>query len=425
MLTTVVRKEHKNDWERRTALSPSDAADLVEKGFPISVESSGIRVFPDADYQSLNVPIVDSPLASEFVVGIKEPPVNSIQPNQVHLAFSHTFKGQAYNMGLLQKFIDQKATLIDYEPITDSQGKRLIAFGRFAGIAGAIDSLHIAGQKFQVREQKSALSQIKQTCQYHSIDEIKQHFQQIDLNSGEPVRVLIVGSGNVGQGSEEVCQWLGLPKIDIQRLHNQQTPEGSWYAVAKSGDLHQHKNGKAFSMSEFIEAGATTYESTFDRLLGQFDILLQTPYWTEKYPKHLTIERMREHLDKLPLVIADISCDINGSLECTTQLSDVGSPAYTFDVVSATSSEGVQAEGITVIAIDNLPCELSYDASIHFSKILKNYLHNLMSVDLSQPFESCGFSPEIMKAVIVYRGELTPNFTYLQKFLDKHATSQK
>ncbi|TQV77308.1 alanine dehydrogenase [Aliikangiella marina] len=420
MLKTVVRKEHKNDWEKRTALIPSCAAELVEKGFPISIEPSEIRVFSDSDYAAAGVPTNGCPENGQFIVGIKEPPVDSIQPQQVHLAFSHTIKGQDYNMRLLQKFIDQKATLIDYEPIVDENGERTIAFGRFAGIAGAIDSFMVAGKKLQARNQETCLSQVKQTWQYRSIDEIKASFAQIDVNQGKPVQVLIVGTGKVGKGSEEVCQWLGLPKIDIQTLLDNKPPAGSWYAVASSRHINRRKDGQAFDMQDFIEKGAEAYESAFDQLLGKFDILLQTPYWTEKYPKHLDRNRMLEHQANLPMVVGDISCDINGSLECTTKASDIDTPAFTYDVASGTSHDGISAEGISVMSIDNLPCELSRDASEHFSDVLRGYMNNLMSIELDKPFEDCGLIPELSRAVIVYNGQLTPSFQYLQAYLDEH-----
>lgn len=417
MLKTVIRKEHKNDWEKRTALIPSDVADLVEKGLPISVEPSEIRVYSDLDFQQSNVPTDGCPKNGQFIVGIKEPPIDAIEPKQVHLAFSHTIKGQDYNMKLLQKFIDQKATLIDYEPIVDKMGKRTIAFGRFAGIAGAIDSFFVAGKKYLARDQVSCLSEIKQTWAYECIDNVKQQFANIDIQKGQPVRVLIVGSGNVGKGSEEVCQWLGLPKVDIQLLLDGKPPEGSWYAVASSRHINQRKDKADFNMDDFIEKGSEAYESTFDLLLGSFSILLLTPYWDERYPKHLDSARMLLNKDKLPLVVGDISCDINGSLACTTKASDIDTPAFTYDVERQTSVDGILAEGVTVMSIDNLPCELSLDASNYFSRSLKPYMKNLMSVDLTKPFQSCGFSEDIAKAVIVYNGELTPNYRYLQSFL--------
>ncbi|MGX5201804.1 hypothetical protein [Aliikangiella sp. IMCC44632] len=419
MLNTVIRKEHKNDWEKRTAIIPSDAAELVEKGFPISVEPSNIRIYKDSEYSDAKVPVNGCPEKAELVIGIKEPPVSSIQSGQVHLAFSHTIKGQDYNMKLLQKFIDEQATLIDYEPIVDQSGKRTIAFGRFAGIAGAIDSLHIAGKKLQVNKLANCLLEIKQTWQYLSICDVKQHFSQINIEQGHPIRVLIVGTGNVGKGSEEVCQWLGLPKLATQDFLAGDLPKGSFYAVVSSRHINQRKDGAQFDMNDFIEQGVEAYESTFDQLLGKFDILLQTPYWTEKYPKHLSQARMLANKDKLPLVVGDISCDINGSLECTTKASDIDTPAFTYNVDLAMSTDGILAEGITVMSIDNLPCELSKDASNHFSNILKGYMPSLINMDLSKPLEQAGLCDELAGAVIVYKGKLTPEYGYLQTYLDE------
>ena len=423
MLKTVIRKEHKNDWERRTPIVPSDGAELVEKGFPISVESSEIRIYSDSDYDTAGLSLDGCPEKGEFIVGIKEPPVSSIKHGQVHLAFSHTIKGQDYNMGLLQKFIDEKATLLDYEPIVDDTGKRTIAFGRFAGIAGAIDTFCIAGQKHKVRAEQSPLSEVKQTWQYGCIEKVKEHFTAIDIEQGEPVQVLIVGTGNVGKGSEEVCQWLGLPKVDISLLLEGKQPQGSWYAVASSRHINEHIEGKAFDMQDFVDFGVEKYRSTFDQLLGKFNILLQTPYWTDKYPKHLSRDRMLENKEKLPLAIGDISCDINGSLECTTKASDIDMPAFTYDVKTGISKNGVSAEGISVMSIDNLPCELSLDASKHFSSALKNYMPNLINLDLSKSFDECGLIPELARAVIVYKGELTPNYQYLTKYLNEYNKS--
>lgn len=418
MLKTVIRKEHKNKWEKRTALIPEDVNELVNNGLSISVEPSDIRIFSNKDYLAQKVSVDGCPKEAELVVGIKEPPVNSIQHNQVHLAFSHTIKGQDYNMPLLQKFIDQKATLLDYEPIVDGTGKRTIAFGRFAGIAGAIDSFFIAGKKMLSLNKETNLKSIKQTWQYASIEEIKQCFRTIDLTREEPTQVIIVGSGNVGKGSEEVCQWLGLEKIKIDDVISGKAPQGSWYAVASSRHINQRIDGSDFEMADFIENGVDAYESSFDRLLGKFNILLQTPYWTDKYPKHLTKERMKSNINQLPLVIGDISCDINGSLECTVKSSDIDTPAFTYFAESDNAKDGVYADGVTVMSIDNLPCELSLDASVSFSAILKNYMKNLMTVDLAQPFEKCGLIKELAGATIVYKGELTPKFRYLQKYLD-------
>ncbi len=417
MLKTVLRKEHKNQWERRTPLTPEAIKSLKDKGFDIDVEQSEIRVYSDADYQASGAELVGTPDNHELVVGIKEPPVDSIQPGQVHVAFSHTIKGQDYNMPLLQKFLDQGASLFDYETIVNERGARTIAFGRFAGIAGAIDTFAATGQKLALINKASDIQQVTQTHLYPGIDAIKQSFANLDLQKGEPLKVLIVGTGNVGKGAEEVCRWLKLPKVDIQSIMLGHIPEGSWYTVASSRHINGRKDGKDFEFDDFVANGVDEYVSTFDQLLGKFNVLIQTPYWTEKYPKHLDRQRMLDNKTKLPWVIGDISCDINGSLECTKIASTIDEPAFTYNPETDEIKDGVCWEGPTVMSIDNLPCELSSDASNHFSAILKNYMPHLMQLDLSLSFEDLELHPELYRSLIVYKGKLTPNYKYLKQYL--------
>jgi len=420
MLTSILRKEHKNNWERRAALTPQATKKLAQQGYVFDVESSPVRIYTDEQYQSQGCHLVSTPENYQFVLGIKEPPVDSIQPNQVHLAFSHTMKGQSYNMPLLQKFIDQKATLIDYELITNDEGLRTIAFGRYAGIAGAIYTLHFAGKKYQLLEQTNQLHLVRKSWQYGDVETAENALQNIDLSNGQPVRILIVGTGKVGKGAEEVCQWIGLEKLPTEKMLQGDIPDSSFYAVVSSRHIHQHIENKPFDYADYLENGKNAYQSTFHELLGRFDILLQTPYWDAKYPKLLPLAVMRENIDKLPLIVGDISCDIDGSLACTKIATDIDNPVISYDALSDSYVDGLSKEGVAVMSIDNLPCELSLDATNHFSAILPEYVTSIMDMDLSSDWENLNL-PEILKrAVIVYNGQLTPKFQHLQKHLQKY-----
>jgi alpha-aminoadipic semialdehyde synthase len=417
MWSTVIRKEHKNQWERRTPLNPDDAARLQQAGVGLSVERSPIRIYPDTAYEAAGLPLVDTPDAARVVVGIKEPPVASIRPGQIHLCFSHTIKGQDYNMPLLQRFLDQKATLLDYELITDDSGKRTIAFGRFAGIAGAVDTLWAYGQKLLARGRRTPCLGIQQTWRYGNIKALKEALASINMLEGEPCRVLIVGTGKVGQGAEEVCQWLGLPKLETERFLQGHLPEHSFYAVVSSRHLHARKDGGAFDFAHFVEHGKAAYESTFHKHLGKFDVLLQTPYWEPKYPRHLPLSVIRDNASRMPAAIGDISCDIDGSLACTHRATDIDDPVYTYYPEDNRIESGIQAEGVAVMAIDNLPCELPQDASDHFSRILPDYLPHIASMNPEKPLEETGLPEALRRACIVLNGELTPRFEYLRRYL--------
>src|SRR5690606_21089546 len=104
----------------------------------------------------------------------------------------------------------------------------------------------------------------------------------------EGLRLLLVGSGKVGGGASEVCEWLGLTRLAADAVLAERTPVGSWYAVLHTADIVRARSGSPFDHEEYRKFGKERYESTFSRYLGHFDVLLQTPYWDDKYPKQLT-----------------------------------------------------------------------------------------------------------------------------------------
>lgn len=419
VLTACVRKEYKGQWERRTPLVPATIKTLLAENIGIQVERSRQRIFEGAAYEAVGATLVDSSGTSDVVLGIKEPPLDIIKEGQVHLCFSHTIKGQSYNMDLLRLFLEKGATLIDYEVMCDDSGERVIAFGRYAGIAGAVDTFHTAGRKYAKTNKASSLTQVKQTWEYGTIIKLKQALQELTLSDECPLRVLIVGTGNVGLGAEEACQWMGLSKISPAQVLAGNHP-GSWYCMLATPDVVAARDGASYNKSTYREYGTQKYDSSFSRYLGKFDILLQAAYWEEKYPRHLSREDMVTHHLLLPSVIGDISCDLkDGSLACTFFESSIDEPAYTYLPESHEVRNDILAEGIAVMAIGHLPCELSLDASEHFSNLLKQYLPEVIRMDLTQPMHSSGLSRLMQGATIVYRGELTPRYAYLQSFLDE------
>ena len=416
MLIPVIRKEVKSKWEARTPLVPDHVKKLCASGIPLRVQASKRRVFPDSAFAAAGATIVESSAGAQVVLGIKEPPLHTIRNNQIHLAFSHTFKGQEYNMGLLQTFLDRRATLIDYELMKNARGQRTIAFGRYAGIAGAVDSFHVAGKKYHMKKMPTALTQIKPTYRYETIANLEASLNGLDIGD-DPLRVVIIGDGNVGRGCVEVCQWLGIPRVTPEQVLSHNGGQGPWFTVLRTEDVVESKDGSPFDKADYRKHGIEKYRSNFHRFLGGFDILLLTPFWDNKYPKHLGPEVLAEDPAKLPLVIGDISCDINGSSVFTQKESSIDEPAFTYDLSSGTVQDGVGWEGPTTMAISHLPCELPEDASYDFSSILAELLPEIVKLDLEKPLESNGLSTTLRNATIVYRGELTPSFRYLQSYL--------
>ncbi len=393
-------------------------AQLTGQGVPVWIEPSAKRIFSDQAYLTAGAQTLVSANQADVVLGIKEPEIDKIQPGQVHVAFSHTIKGQAYNMDLLQRFIDQGATLIDYEPMKDEDGQRIIAFGRYAGIAGAAETLSVAGQKLGSKGVATKLSGLGRTYEYGTVAKLKAAVEALGAGPDEDLRVAVVGTGKVGRGSAEVCRWLGLPRIEAEQLASAEAAPGFWHCVLGTEDIVAAMNGGAYNKCEYREFGVERYRSVFvERYLGKFNILLQTPYWEEKYPRQLSFEDLSEHRDKLPLAIGDISCDIEGSLACTLRETTIDEPAFTFIPGERRARPGISWDGPTVMAIDHLPCELSEDASFDFSDVLVELMPSIVRMELNKSLEKSGLSPVLQRAAIVYRGELTPSFAHLERFL--------
>lgn len=146
-------KEH----EGRAPLTPQDVKWLIKKGVKVEVESSPIRIFKDREYKKNGARIVDRFRNASLLIGIKEPKIEDLYDNKIYIVFSHTIKRQFQNMPLLKVLFEKKNTLVDYEKIVDLRGKRLVYFGRFAGICGTVDSLHYLGQKLQWQGIKEAI----------------------------------------------------------------------------------------------------------------------------------------------------------------------------------------------------------------------------------------------------------------------------
>jgi alpha-aminoadipic semialdehyde synthase len=115
--------------------------------------------------------------------------------------------------------------------------------------------------------------------------------------------------------------------------------------------------------------------------------------------------------------ICDISCDINGSIECTEKTTQSDNPAFVYEPNSDAIIDGIKGDGIVVLAVDNLPTELARDASTAFSQALWKFIPGIAGCDMTLPFEQTDLPPEMKKAVVVYNGELTPDFQYLSKFI--------
>lgn len=431
-----IRKEDKNIWERRSPLIPTHVRELIqEHPIEIFVQSSPSRAFTDEEFRREGAKIVDDLSDCSIILAIKEIPRAVFQKNKVYLFFSHTIKGQASNMPMLQTIIDQGCTLIDYEKIVDDKARRLVFFGTQAGYAGMIDSLWALGQRLKVEGIKSPLEMMKPAHAYAGLADAKESIARIGWEIREnglaanltPLIVGFTGYGRVSQGAQEIFDILPFESVEPQDLARFHTEKNfSSHRVYKTVFKEEHMVEPVSPDSEFdlqeYYGHPSRYRSVFEKHLPYLTALINCIYWSPKFPRFVTCDFLKRNWDasgrKIPLrVIGDISCDINGAIECTHHATNPGNPVFLYDPLSGLYHDGFEGEGLVVMSIDNLPAEIPVESSAFFSRSLKPFIPQIAAADFSGEIEDCRLPDPIKKAVIVYNGRLTPDFAYLQEIL--------
>jgi len=217
-----ISREEKNEWERRVPLIPVHVRELIrDYQLDIRVQTSPIRIFPDADFRSEGAKVVDDLSSCSLIFAIKEIPIHLVERGKVYIFFTHTTKGQAHNMPLLKKMVELGCSLIDYEKIVNEKGQRLLFFGRQAGEAGMVETLWSFSQRLKVEGlTDSPFSTIRQTYTYPSLAAVKEEIQKVGRqihNKGlDPSLVPLVcgftGYGHVSQGAQEIFEIMPYEK---------------------------------------------------------------------------------------------------------------------------------------------------------------------------------------------------------------------
>ena len=429
-----IRREDKNEWEARVPLIPSDVKKLVSSGIEVVLQPSLIRIFSDQEYIDVGATISEDLSSCSVVLAVKEIPINFIEKGKTYVFFSHTIKGQDYNMPLLQKMMDLKTQLIDYEKITNEKEQRLIFFGRHAGLAGMIDSLWALGKRFQSEGVQNPFSIIKKTFEYQGLDNAKSQIGKIAdeiSRNGIPKEICPLvcgfsGYGNVSQGAQEIFDILPHQEISPQDLlANKNLFEEAkhilYKVVFKESDLVEPRNSEdKFELQDYYDY-PEKYKSKFEQYLPQLTILMNCIYWDTPYPRLITLDYLKktwtEYIDQKLKVIGDISCDVDGAIQCTVKATEAGNPVYVYNPINSSENDGVEGVGPVIMAVDNLPCELAEEASKSFSKVLVDFIPDIIKADYNVSFENLKLPNELRRGMILYKGELTSEYKYLEKYL--------
>jgi saccharopine dehydrogenase (NAD+, L-lysine forming) len=399
-------KEGKIPADRRVSFTPTQLAELAENyagQLSFYVESSEIRCFTDLEYQEAGIEVVEDISFCDLLMGIKEVPIAQLINNKTYIFFSHTIKKQSHNRKLLQTILEKNIKLLDYELLKDQKGNRTVAFGRWAGIVGAYNGLWTYGQK-------SGLFDLKRAFECFDKQEVKRELQKVQL---PPIKIVVTGTGRVAKGVVEVLNEVGIRSVSQKEFLVKYYDEPV-YTVLNGSDYNRRKTDGGFDKEEFYSE-PDKYESHFLKYSEVSDILIAAAYWDHRAPKLFQLEEISSEDFSLS-VIADITCDIGGSVPTTLRVSTIADPV--FDVDRENFSElpafGKQTS-ISVMAIDNLPTELPRDASEDFgSQLITQFIPELLKEN----------SPILEKATIANDGDLTIEFIYLKDFVEEQENTE-
>ena len=331
------------------------------------------------------------------MIGVKEVPIPALIPNKKYFFFSHTIKKQPYNRDLLKAILEKNIELYDHETIVKKSGARLIGFGRYAGLVGTYNGFRALG----LRDRLFDLPKVETL---KDLNELKAELDKIKLPS---IKILLTGTGKVAQGAKEILDHLKIKEVSDALFLTTDFTEAV-YCVADVMEYSKRIDGKVGDKWEFYK-DPSGYESNFMPYAKVTDFFIAGHFYGNGAPHFFTTEEAK-HPDFKINLIADISCDVNGPIPSTIRATTIENPFYGYDPETRSEVAFDTKGAITVMAVDNLPCELPKDASEGFSEM---FLEHVIPAFFN------GDERGILKrAKITENGRLTERYKYLQDFVD-------
>ncbi|GAA4242282.1 NAD(P)-dependent oxidoreductase [Winogradskyella damuponensis] len=398
-MTFAIIKERKNPPDRRVVFSPETLAEARTQ-FPEAnfiIESSDIRVFPDEAYRKLGFEVLEDVSHADVMIGVKEVPIEDLIPNKKYFYFSHTIKKQPYNRKLLVAMLEKNIEMFDHETIVKKSGARLIGFGRYAGLVGAYNGFRALG----LRDNLFNLPKVETLA---DLDAVKAELDKITLPN---IKILLTGTGKVAYGAKEILDHLGIKEVSDALYLTSQFTEPV-YVMADVMEYAKRKDGKVGDKYKFYK-DPLGYESNFMPYAKETDFFIAGHFYGNNAPYLFTREDAK-HPDFRINLVADISCDIDGPVASTIRPSTIADPFYGYDPQKEVEVDFDAKDAITVMAVDNLPCELPKDASEGFgTTFLEHVIPAFFNNDKNEVLK---------RAKITENGKLTKRFSYLQDYID-------
>jgi alpha-aminoadipic semialdehyde synthase len=378
-----------------------------------------------------------------------------MKPDKSYLFFSHVIKAQPANLPLLDKILDHKCRLIDYECITErgeDKAPRLVAFGKYAGIAGMIDALQGLGLRLLVEGYSNPFINVPMSYMFESVHAAKVTLRGIGAQirsqgltiSDSHAKSTVVypwtsslvfafaGTGNVSKGAREIFEQLphdyvsieDLPILAEQVMLGKRPKNRLYGVVFDASDVIRKLDGSPLTETAHYYAHPHEYKSIFhDKVAPYINVLINGMYWDDRYPRLLTkaqLKALRKTGNRNLKVVADISCDIEGGIEFLSHNTTMERPFYSYVPELNKDIDGVDKDGVLVLGLDTLPTELPREASESFGKALMPLLPPLLRSKGSEyPEDLEDLPPELRRACIASHGKLLPKWSYITRLREQ------
>jgi saccharopine dehydrogenase (NAD+, L-lysine forming) len=363
MLVIGLIREGKIPADYRVALTPSQCWWLQKNtDFKIIAQTSNNRCYTDKQYEQAGVELKEDLSEADLLLGIKEVPVDMLQPAKTYMFFSHTKKAQPYNQKLMHAMVEKNITLIDYECLEHEDGQRIIGFGFFAGIVGAHNGIMAYGK----RTKQFKLERVFKQKDYREL--IHTYFGLKLPN----IKIAVTGSGRVAHGILEIMNLMDVQEVESDEYLSK---EFSYpvYVHLKGSSLYMHKQKHTYNREDF-HTNPQQYECLFNPFCSQTDILMNGVYWDKNIPRLFEPDDIQQNNFRIQ-TIADITDDSYGSVPINFGDCSMLDPVYGVDKKNFEKTKPYLNTSVDVMAVGNLPNELPRDASRFFGdQLIKHVL---------------------------------------------------
>ena len=392
-------KERKNPPDRRVVFSPDELVRLKQlyPDVTVKVESSDVRFYSDDAYRNLGIEVADDISDCTIFFGVKEVPIDYLIDKKSYFFFSHTIKKQPHNRQLLRALLEKNINFYDHETLVDTQNHRLIGFGKYAGIVGTYNAIRAFGIKFE-------LFKLPKAATLSGKEALLAHLKRLVL---PPLKFVVTGTGKVGSGVKEVLDTINITEVSIDNYLTKNYTQPV-YTQVDVLEYNKRKDGSVLDPNDFFH-NPQEYVSDFERFTKVSDIYITAHFHANEAPKILTLAMLQANDCKIK-VVADISCDVDGSVACTLRSSTIDEPFYGYLPSENKEVEVFHPAAIVVMAVDNLPCELPKDASEGFGAMFMQHV--------IPAFFNGDKDGVLQRAKMTEKGKLTPRFSYLQEYVD-------